>query len=470
MRWLAPLGLAMLFVACADVGCPPGACGAECGDCPQDQLCSDAGLCSEPEGPGPGPVACPAECPDACDSFGQCFRPGDCPAECPGRCNADGQCPPMVSCPAECPDNCGADGACPAEPCTDRCNAPGTGVCDAEGLARLCLRDPGHGADCTRYTPPIPCGEGRQCLDGRCGGACIEPSVMLLVDRTADVAAPFVRDALLAFSERHGTRLRFGLRAFPDDVDACSAGSPVAPSADGRLVLARLGMPLSTQQTAVTAAFTDLARSFGGAADGQAAILLIGGRPDCGPIEALADQVATLRAAGVTTYAIGVGEAVDGQRLARIAREADTLPAAGGLPLAIDGPTLERALLDVLTRLDACLCRPGTYACEGNNRVVCADSGTAYEQVERCEHGCREGIGECYPLCHPDEDGPGCVGDALAICGPDGASYVPGMQCPLGCFEGLGCRLCPPFDSYCENGELFVCAPDRMSYERRGRC
>ena len=472
--------------------CGDDGCGGTCGDCPADQVCDGAGRCiGVPDDCGDQACnngedcgTCPADC--ACEG-GELCRRGVCEAEpsCgDGICNVGEDC---VSCLADCPcaareacsrnrrecvcvpdcegracgpDGCGGvcgecgnqqacdNGRCVAA-CDGSCGAPWAATCSGDGFAYLtCL--PGlEVPECTELSRRIPCGEDRQCANGACGGACLAPEVMVLIDRSSSMLAggrwDFARTALEDLAVRYGAGARLGLRLLPGDRQGCEPGDIRPPAFNNVATFRNLPDPAQVAQTPLAAALTGLEAAFGDPDEGEAVVLITDGDETCADADAVIAQVTALRRRGVRTYAVGISQQANGDLLTAIAVAGGTArPNERAFYLVRDGAELQAALGDVLTRLESCVCQAGDVGCEGDQRLACSADRRTFAAVENCPNGC--GDGACFPTCRPGAWS--CVGADQRVCADDGQGYSDLEACEWNCEPGVGCRAQRPID-YC---------------------
>ncbi len=123
------------------------------------------------------------------------------------------------------------------------------------------------------------------------------------------------------------------------------------------------------------------------------------------------------------------------------------------------------------TQAGVCLpktCEPGVLACDGNNRVVCAEDGFTWIGLGPCVNGkyCSGGI------CVNQACTPGlrqCQGNNWRECAGDGSGWLPAQACPQGttCLEGVCLQenVCEGIPAVgCCNGDIATwCGPDGVS-------
>ncbi len=379
----------------ADCGacCGDGACSAEqretCASCAADCACPDGETCDMQAN------ACVAEC--APDCAGRDCGSDGCGGECgvceEGICDADGQCgaPPEIcgdgacgegedcsNCADDCP--CGDDqrcdrGECVAD-CPDDCGPLWQASCTADGFGyRLCAPDPER-PGCSAPTRRILCGAGRDCIEGdggaRCGGRCLRPEVLVLVDRSSSMEGErwqFTRAALVDTSVTVAELVRLGLRMFPGEVDACTAGPLTAPAFDARAAFDAMPAPAQVAQTPIASALEGAAEAFGDPDEGESVILVTDGDETCaGEFDAV-QTAAALRLRGVRTFVIGIGREANGDLLTAIAEAGGTTGPDGAPYYAVqDGFELRSALDAIFAALEigqAERCNDGDDDCDG---------------------------------------------------------------------------------------------------------
>ncbi len=502
--------------ACDGRDCGDDGCGGACGDCAEGEVCGGDGTCAPP------PETCGD---DACDDGEDCANcAADCGCEAGEDCEAgacveaarcgDGACDPgedCGSCAADCaceqgldcvrgecvcvPDCAGAEcgddgcggvcGACPdgaacaggqcVVGCDDDCGALWAGSCTDDGFGlRLCTPDPER-PGCTTPSRRIPCGEGRACVGGACGGQCVQPEVLLLIDRSSSMIGErwqFTRQTLLdTVGDRQG-QARLGLRTFPGTGDGCAAGNITAPAFGALRTFERMPEPAEVAQTPIAAAFDGVEVVFGDPDEGETIILLTDGDETCDEELAAVQRVEALRRRGIRTFAVGISRQANGELLAAIA-EAGGTARAGGPPYYVvdDAAQLGAALADIFVRLEACVCAEGETRCAAGNAQVCAPDGLSFEVTERCELGCNAEVGACFGVCDPGEEGLLCDGDSATVCAPEGDGYVVVERCRFGCQDGVGCNpVCRPGSRLCQGDVSTQCGPDGGGFEPVENC
>ncbi len=253
-------------------------------------------------------------------------------------------------CGASC-GTCSGNQACSLQgECIDSCTI-GSSACGGDGVSyQGCGFDEALGV--ANLGPRIACGSGATCQAGRCRGSCAPAQIVIVVDRSASIAAnntwSWMRDELLGAVGAYQNDNAFGLRQFPDG--ACSPGTTRAPARDARVALERAFVPPSTEASSPIAdALAGLLPSFSGQDDGRAVILLTDGDETC-RTEADATRAASLLLrAGVRTYPIAIGNA-NRTFLDRVAF-------AGGTTVAravSDAAGLRAALGEIVADVGAC--------------------------------------------------------------------------------------------------------------------
>lgn len=238
--------------------------------------------------------------------------------------------------------------------CLASCTA-GTSTCGADGVSyQGCGLEPNLGVP--SLGPRIACGGGAQCQPdtGRCaGGSCIPAQVVLVVDRSASIAAnstwTWVRDELLRAVGAYQIETAFGLRTFPDAT--CTPGTPLAPAREARPALeAALRPPTADASSPIASALSGLEPLFTGQDDGRAVVLLTDGDETCRSDADGSEAASSLLRLGVRTFTIGIGGSAQLSLLDQIARAGGTERAR----VAADASALRAALDGVLAELSAC--------------------------------------------------------------------------------------------------------------------
>ncbi len=458
--------------ACGDDGC-----GGLCGECPADADCVDGacaprarcgdGACD----PGEDCAACAADCGcpagEVCDPAARACA---CAPRCDGRvCGDDGCGGVCGQCPADA--DC-VDGAC-APRCLEDCGPPWTATCTADGFGlRQCAPDPER-PGCTAPSRRIPCAEGRACADGACGGGCVVPEVMVLVDRSSSMTAggrwAFARRALDDMVAGFGRRVRLGARGFPAEAANCAAGAIRVPALDNGAAFEAIPPPAQSAQTPILAAFDAVEPAFGDPDEGEAIVLITDGDETCADEDGVVARVEALRARGVRTFAVGISRQANGELLDRVAVAGGTArDAAPRYYLVEDEAALSAALGDIFARLEVCPCAAGDRRCDGDTRLGCRADLNGFEAVEACDFGCDRDTAACRPLCRPGGAVYACEGDRALACNAAGDGFGPGGEdCALGCAAPGGCfAVCRAGETHCVDADTVeTCRADGSGWD-----
>lgn len=443
-------GTTVCVPACDGLECGDDGCGGSCGTCP-----AAAPICTE----GTCTIACAPNCAgSACGDDGCGGSCGTCPSAAP-MCIAN-QC--VATCTPSCAgrvcgdDGCGGTcGTCTAaQTCTaagacldpPACN-PGERRCAGADDYERCGYEAAT-STMRSFGPAIACGAGRTCSGGICGGGCVRPKILFVVDRSASMTGAAwidVRRGVEDFVREHQTKMPLGLRMFPSG-PGCTAGTIHAPRLDNaELVTNNLDTPTGDDETPHAAALFGLSSAFGAPADGHVVVLITDGADSCAadPTAARREAEVLLRA-GVRTYVIGVGGIADPTALDAIAAAGDTIAhrAVG------DGVAFAAALESILAALGPCGPVTGSGAvgdactaamdCAGD---VCITDGL--------------GFGRTFPNGY-------CSRDCSVMACPSGSTCVPDAfnsneVCLKSCTDGAVCRMA--YDCYDYMGDG-ICFPN----------
>lgn len=405
----------LMIVLATSVGCVPaggggGGGGGAGGDEPADAA-GDGSAVDEGVGADAGPDADDGVGPDATPPAGgldEPCLPGDiCD---PGLLCTDGACQPDPGCEAACTFG--------ANTCAD--DGRGFTVCGGS------LED-----DCPRESRRIPCGDGRSCEADGCAGACTRPEVLVLLDRSSSMEGARWQQVSAALSRWAGEVdpvVRLGLRVFPGS--GCDAGEIVPIGRGNAAVLdqALAEMPSPDAATPIAAALSGLAPAFGDPDEAQYALLITDGSETCAePADALA-AVRALRAEGVRTAIVGVGNGADPAFLDTLGRAGGAAPRGGpAFAFAEDEASIYGALLDFTTRIETCCVDPdedgrGPLCAEGPD---CApDEPAAWtgatEICDGVDNDCSGAIDEGLEAPPADEQRGVCAGSVQLCAGADG--------------------------------------------------
>ena len=425
---------------CDGQACGDDGCGGVCGACGEGEYCDGGGQCvARPDGCGDG----------ACEAGEDCLN-----------CEADCGCEGGEVCQA---------GVCVVPPmCEDACE--GAAACSDDGFAyRVCSPDPDQ-PGCSTYSRRVPCAEGRTCeADGAgavCRGACIQPEVVVLVDRSSSMAGErwmFTQAALLDAAARREWTARLGVRAFPAAGEGCTAGELEAPQYQSEVAFRDVEAPVDIAQTPIAAAFEGLEGAYGDPEDGQSVVLITDGDETCAEEEAAVAQAAALRRRGVRTFVIGIGQQANHDLLGAIAAVGGT----GSHYRVADGAALRTALDDVFTRLGTCGCGVGEDRCAGDVLETCraVDGMHVWGDGVACEYGCDSERARCFEGCDPESEERVCEGDVALRCAAAGGGYEVDEECAFGCQRGAGCNpVCRPGARRCSGDASEVCGPAGDGY------
>lgn len=311
----------------------------------------------------------------SCQGSVPCLQSAECGAG--NLCISGGACAPKCQRDAQCKtasERCSAVGACvPKTGCGgDADCAASKGVCEAGGCVSACT--------------PSSCGPQRTCKsDGHCGGgavlgadggpkscggqlftaAPVESNFLIVLDRSGSMEEPLAAGsnkwdtataALKAVTSANQATVRFGLSMFPGNSQCNPGGNvvPVGPAQAGPIAQA-LPQMATGMGTPIGAALTG-ALGVAELKDPQRAnfvLLLTDGAENCqgNPEEA----VRQLFAAGIRTYAVGFGDAVNVGNLNRVAVAGGTARlGATKYYQADDVASLQAALSGIATGATQC--------------------------------------------------------------------------------------------------------------------
>lgn len=359
---------------------------------------------------------------------------------------------------------------CVAGHCVDPCGPPACGplwssTCSGTTGFKVCGLAPTTG--CPQPSLFVSCQFGNSCADGGCGGACVVPEVMLVVDRSSSMAGPvwkFTRATLLEVSDAWQAQVKLGLRPFPGDL-GCDVGSTFGMALDNAAVFETgLVDPAVSSSTPLAAALTGLASYFGDPTQGEVVILLSDGSETCEAVSAAADVARTLRSRGTTVHTLGVGFGYDAELLAAVA-----LAGGGTFSTAQTGADLKLALEAVLADEVGCEqpehgvsycfdgvcelnCADGYHrcgdACADDSAVATCGAGCApcpapAHGVALCDEGacdffCVDGYHPCGGKC-ADDASPLTCGQSCAACAapPHATATCDGVSCDFECDAGF---------------------------------
>lgn len=279
--------------------------------------------------------------------------PGAPDATCSPTCGAR-RCGVEPTCGTSCGD-CPTATTCSLQgECLPSCSV-GTSTCGVDGVSyQACGLDPNLGVP--SLGPRVACGGGASCQPstGQCtGGSCIPAQVLLVVDRSASIAAnstwTWVRDEVLHAVGAYQVDTAFGLRTFPDAT--CAPGAPLLPVRDARGALeSALRAPTADASSPLADALAGLEPLFTGQDDGRAVVLLTDGDETCRSDANGSEAASALRRVGVRTFTIAIGGSANRALLDDIARAGGTDRAR----LATDAARLREALEAVLSEVSAC--------------------------------------------------------------------------------------------------------------------
>lgn len=279
--------------------------------------------------------------------------PGASDATCSPTCGAR-RCGAEPACGTSCGD-CPTGSTCSLQgECLPTCGA-GTSTCGADGVSYMgCGLDPNLGVP--SLGPRVACGGGSSCQadTGQCaGGSCVPAQVVLVVDRSASIAAnsiwTWVRDEVLRGVGAYQVDTAFGLRTFPDAT--CTPSTPRAPQRESAAALAAdLRPPTADASSPIADALSGLEPLFTGQDDGRAVVLLTDGDETCRSDANGSEAASSLRRLGIRTFTIAIGGSANRVLLDEIARLGGTSRAR----VATDAASLRTALEAVLSELSAC--------------------------------------------------------------------------------------------------------------------
>lgn len=259
-----------------------------------------------------------------------------------------------------------------------------------------------HG--CVVESEAIECAPNNACLGGLCGGACVVPEVVLLLDRslgTVSTSWEFTKLAVQSVVEEADAGVGFGLRLLPGGTGDCAAGLPTAPAVgNAATIVSQLGPP-SVDPGVPIADGLALAATLGTPGQGEHVILVVGSGEICTDEASVLAAVGQLRTRGTQVHVISVGFGADILLLEAIAEEAGTVK----VYTATNEIGLANRLRDILGGTGVCCvdtdddsfgpyCAAGAD-CQpddpGAHTPSCADK-------ECGDNGCGESCGECETL------------------------------------------------------------------------
>ncbi len=463
--------------------CGPDGCGGECApnSCPMGSACSE-GACVAQPGCGDQVCAvaedcttCPADC--GCGEGQRCDPDSR-------RCECDAQCGDRVCGPDACNGVCGVcdedeacvEGRCVAD-CAEDCGEAWGLTCSGDGFGyRVCAPDP-EAPGCTAPSRRVPCAEGRACEgeagEASCEGGCVVPEVLVLLDRSSSMTMggrwDFTRAALDQMLGAFGRRARIGVRAFPSEAQPCEAGGIAPLVFEPDQAFDAIPAPAAAAQTPIHAAFDEVELAFGDPDESEAVLLITDGDETCAEEDAVVARVEGLAARGIRTFAVGISRQANGELLERIAVAGGTATEAAPRYLLVeDQEELLAAISEVYSRLEVCPCAAGQRACDGDDRLVCAEDLGGFEVAEVCDFGCRTGTGTCRPVCRPGAEVYDCLGDLQLACNVTGTAFEgERVDCEFGCSAPGGCHpVCRPGTTRCADGAtLETCRADGTGFD-----
>jgi hypothetical protein len=361
-----------------------------------------------------------------------------------------------VACPGA-NESC-VDGVC-TQGCPVECGAVGDQVCSGANGYRVCGVDPASG--CDTESSFISCQPHNSCSGGDCGGACVVPEILFVVDRSSSMLGSvwdYTRSRLLAAAEAVEGEVKIGARVFPAGGSGCDPGAIVGLALDNASGLeGALLAPSDASSTPLAAALTGLTPSFGDPNQGEHVVLITDGSETCGTTASVLDQVQLLANRGTTVHAIGVGSGFDSELLDDIAA------IGGGGSYAASSST---ALRDVLKELiaDVTSCPSVAYGWG-----TCGSGGSCQAV------GCSSGYHACAQQCRSNTDATAC-GATCKVCpgATHGAAVCDSGACAIACDVGYvlingACTACYPAT---HAGDLvineFMADPGLVDYNGNG--
>lgn len=316
--------------------------------------------------------------------------------------------------------------ACGSDPGStfDGGGGDGGGLNVGDGGGFTCSPPCGQGQKCSSLSHCIPqnqCETNGDCPDmgtvcdpntkacvpgGQCGaeviqGALVAPNLLIVQDRSCSMTAKvggkakwtIAVDAVKNLTTTFKGKIRFGLTLFPDtDANQCAQGAipiPVAPGNEAKidtLMTSALqtadpnypdgpcvtNIDTAVQQAATEPAFKDMSRK------SYALLLTDGAQAGCsagGGDPGTVKTITQMKQAGVSTFVIGFGGAVDAAAL-------DSFAAAGGVPVqnaphkyydAADQKELDKALQTIASQTLGCTFQLGKVPPDPSKLYVFGD-------------------------------------------------------------------------------------------------